>query len=207
MGTKVSIISQSRLVFKGDYADFPAAAADQDLAWADDLQIMFRWSAADSEWQQISLYSGSGDYADIPDYADVLPGSTYYATDTNTLYMAGAADWEPITAGRLTLYNTLVFSSNSPTVATDLDLSSIIGAVNGMVLLLLVMTVSTGPQYWRFREDGCPYALGEAGCNCCTITGAGRGSYVWVKCKAGVVEWYCNGSTYAEIYLQACMAE
>lgn len=96
MGTQVDDIPQTREVFYAPYASFPTSGVKvSDLAFATDRKILYRWNG--SSWDALTIYSGAGLAADIPNAADLPEGSLYFETDTTKLKQVQSAAWQQVT--------------------------------------------------------------------------------------------------------------
>ncbi|MBA7570235.1 hypothetical protein ES708_11983 [subsurface metagenome] len=91
MGTKVSTIPRMRKVYSDLYANLPVTGVrKEDLGYATDREILYRWSGI--AWETLTIYIGYGLAADKP--AAALPdGCLYQETDTTKLMEVQAGAW------------------------------------------------------------------------------------------------------------------
>lgn len=90
--SEITTIPKLRRVFSDTYANLPTTGvSEEDLGYATDRKIFYRWSGA--AWVAITIYSGSGTIANIPLAANCPAGSLYYATDENKTYQVQSGAW------------------------------------------------------------------------------------------------------------------
>lgn len=101
---------------------------------------------------------------------------------------------------------TSVHSGSSPAAYTDLDLSSVVGAVSSLVFLKVV-NGSVAPNGFSFRRKGDtspgdPDGVGT-GINVVRLVGGvGNAQYVFcVSDSAGVVQWIADSVNSATVYV------
>ncbi len=95
-GTEVTTIPKQVRVFKATYANLPTTGIKaEDLGYATDRKVFYRWSGA--AWESVTIYSDSGTAANIPAAADLPDGSLYYATDTQVLKQVSGGSWIVLT--------------------------------------------------------------------------------------------------------------
>lgn len=95
VGTKVSVIPKIRKVYYTTYANLPTTGLTiGDLGYATDRKVLYEWDG--SAWQPITIYSGSGTAASIPDAANLPDGSIYYETDTYKTKQVQSGAWVAI---------------------------------------------------------------------------------------------------------------
>lgn len=92
MGTELSIIPRVRRVYRDTYANLPTTGLKvEDLGYATDREIFYRWSGA--AWESLTIYIGYGVAADKPAAADLPDGCLYQETDTAELMEVQASAW------------------------------------------------------------------------------------------------------------------
>lgn len=134
--------------------------------------------------------------------APVLPTGTIAVTQTagdNTTAVATTAFvLAAIAAGSTTTFpQTQVFSGTSPTSYTDLDLSSVVGATQKMVMLRLRCTSNTGPFYFRRNGETIAQTAPSNGGGVSVGSIDGNNGFVCMIVAtdaSGVVEWMSNGA-------------
>jgi len=83
-----------------------------------------------------------------------------------------------------------VFSGASPVAWTDLDLSAVVGAYQGTVLLFVIMNDVGGSIWLRRNGVGNEVAQGSSAAN---LLAPIAGAYLVVECDAaGIIEWKTN---------------
>lgn len=91
----LSVIQRQTRVLSDTYSALPTSGLRPgDLAYATDRRTLYRWSG--TAWEDISIYSDSGAYGDIPTAANLPDGSLYYATDTAVLWQVQSSAWAAI---------------------------------------------------------------------------------------------------------------
>jgi hypothetical protein len=115
---------------------------------------------------------------------------------------------EDSTAGGTNFPGTSAFSGTAPTSYTDLNLSSIVGTAQRMVMLRVLNSTSTNCNY-MFRPNGTSYTQRDANLlGSVSRTGqhdaAGDSGFVIVKTDAnGVIEWMASAANSCTIYVES----
>lgn len=98
----VTIIPKMRRIYSDTYANLPVTnLSPEDLGWATDRLVLYRWSGA--AWVAITIHSSSGIAANIPTAADLPNGSFYYETDTGITRQVQAGAWGQV-SGNMVSY-------------------------------------------------------------------------------------------------------
>lgn len=101
---------------------------------------------------------------------------------------------------------TQVFTGTAPTSFTDLDLSSVIG-VNQKMVMLKVTCNTGGGYYFSFRRNGETATIAvsaNAGASMFYTATSGYIGYILVPTDtSGVVEWYSSGEASTTINVEA----
>ncbi len=201
MKAKLTAISQLRRVFKAAYASLPTAGInDEDLAWATDRLVLYRWNG--TAWEAVTIHSSSGAYASIPTAANLPNGSLYFATDTSKLWQVQAGAWADLTPAAGASFDgsiTEVFNGTSPTTWTDLDLSGTVGA--NIAFVMLKMVANNAGNQCAFRRNGDTDEFygggGDSGCAAWLPQSAWYGVVLVTTDANGIIEWRANaGVTY-----------
>lgn len=96
MSLKTEYIARKVRVFSDTYANLPTTGvATEDMGYATDRKVLYRWSGA--AWETLTIYASSGTAAAIPAAANLPNGSVYYETDTALLKQVQAGAWVIIT--------------------------------------------------------------------------------------------------------------
>lgn len=175
--SRITVIPSMRRVWYLAYGDFPTAGIQvEDLAYATDRLVFYRWNGA--AWEAITIHSSSGVAASIPTAADLPNGSIYAETDTKLTKQVQAGAWVSIIAALTKELFTPVllgtYGSGSVTVVGDFvtvllstnhyaichffaphDFTSIIEAV-----ILVIPDDTKANANWDIYSDYC--ANGEA---------------------------------------------
>ena len=93
--TELKTIPRKTRVFSATYANLPTTGCKaEDLGYATDRKVLYRWSGA--AWVALTIYSGSGTAANIPAVATLPEGSLYYETDTAKTKQVQGGAWVEI---------------------------------------------------------------------------------------------------------------
>lgn len=116
--SELSVIQRQTRVLSDTYAALPTTGLRAgDLAYATDRRTLYRWSGA--AWEDITIYSDSGAYGDIPTASNLPEGSLYYATDTKVQYQVQSASWAAI----ITATGWTLLGSASPSAVATISVT------------------------------------------------------------------------------------
>jgi len=117
-----------------------------------------------------------------------------------------------VLALRPTIAQTEVFTGNSPTAWTDLDLSAVVGA--NLAIVLLKITLAAGGARVAVRKNGdtddqySGTATGAGGAGQATLDATKFTVLIAVTDSAGIIEWITNDAVAATVdiiaYLNVC---
>lgn len=143
--------------------------------------------------------------------ANVIDTDTAMTADSDTRIPTQAAVKafvEASVVGGTQFPGSTAFNNTAPTSYTDLDLSSIVGAAQRCVLLLVTQQSATATTY-KFRPNGATYSLNDSDTNMVGASTTGNllqnnaAIVVLTTDTAGVVEWKASGARSTKVEVLA----